>query len=57
MLLSPLTRSTGVQAESDGSFGRGIERRRSSMLDAILIVIGAGFFALAVLYTIACDRL
>jgi hypothetical protein len=29
----------------------------AAMLDAVLIVAGVAFFALAVLYGIACDRL
>jgi hypothetical protein len=27
------------------------------MLDAVLLVIGCGFFVVAVLYTVACDRI
>jgi len=27
------------------------------MLDAVLIAAGCGFFVVAVLYTIACDRI
>jgi len=27
------------------------------MLDTIMLAIGIGFFAVAVLYTVACDRL
>jgi len=27
------------------------------MLDAILVAAGFGFFAVSVLYTVACDRL
>jgi hypothetical protein len=27
------------------------------MLDTILVVAGSGFFALAVLYCVACDRM
>ena len=32
-------------------------KRRLSMLDVIMLAIGIGFFAVAVLYTIACDRI
>ena len=31
--------------------------RRSAMADAIMLVIGIGFFVAAVLYTHACDRM
>jgi hypothetical protein len=31
--------------------------RSMTMLDAIMLAIGLGFFALAVGYTVACDRL
>jgi hypothetical protein len=31
--------------------------RRLSMLDVIMIAIGTGFFVLAVLYAVACDRI
>jgi hypothetical protein len=38
-----------------------VEKRRIAgsmqMLDAIVLIIGLGFFALSVGYTIACDRL
>jgi hypothetical protein len=27
------------------------------MLDAVLLVIGCGFFVVAILYTVACDRI
>ena len=30
---------------------------RLVMLDAVLLVIGCGFFVVAVLYTVACDRI
>jgi hypothetical protein len=30
---------------------------RRTMLDIILIAVGAGFIALSIFYTIACDRL
>jgi hypothetical protein len=33
------------------------EERRSSMWDAIMIAIGLAFFAVAILYVVACDRL
>jgi hypothetical protein len=33
------------------------EEWRPSMLDAIMIAIGLGFFAVAILYTLECDRL
>jgi hypothetical protein len=32
-------------------------RRGRFMLDVILVAAGFGFFALAILYTVACDRL
>ena len=32
-------------------------RKELFMLDVIMLVIGLGFFALSVGYTIACDRL
>jgi hypothetical protein len=32
-------------------------RQEHQMLDLIMLVIGLGFFALSVGYTIACDRL
>ena len=31
--------------------------RRISMLDVVMLVLGLGFFALAVGYTYACERL
>jgi hypothetical protein len=31
--------------------------RKIRMLDVILLVLGLGFFVLAIGYTIACDRL
>jgi hypothetical protein len=34
-----------------------IEEGFSSMLDALLIAAAFGFFALAILYVIACDRM
>ena len=27
------------------------------MLDAVLLVIGCGFFVVAILYTVGCDRI
>jgi hypothetical protein len=32
-------------------------KEQNQMLDLILLAVGLGFFALAVGYTIACDRL
>jgi hypothetical protein len=32
-------------------------KEQNQMLDLILLALGLGFFALAVGYTIACDRL
>jgi hypothetical protein len=32
------------------------ENGDASMLDVLMIVAGIGFFAVAILYTIACDR-
>jgi hypothetical protein len=31
--------------------------RGRDMLDTILVAAGAGFFVIAVLYTLACDRM
>jgi hypothetical protein len=31
--------------------------RRSSMLDAVFLIIGFGFLAAAIFYVVACDRL
>jgi hypothetical protein len=39
------------------SFFRGARCKEHPMLDAIVLAIGLGFFALSVGYTIACDRL
>ena len=30
---------------------------RSIMLDVIMLAVGCGFFAAAILYTISCDRI
>lgn len=34
-----------------------MQQERAEMLDVIMLAIGLGFFALAVGYTYACDRL
>jgi len=37
--------------------GASVIARSNPMLDLVMLVIGLGFFALSVGYTIACDRL
>jgi hypothetical protein len=36
---------------------RNIPKLENRMLDAIMLALGLGFFALSIGYTIACDRL
>jgi hypothetical protein len=35
----------------------GRQRRRAPMLDAILLLGAAGFFAIAILYAAACEKM
>ena len=37
--------------------GASADEWRLVMLDAVLLVIGCGFFVVAILYTVACDRI
>jgi len=34
-----------------------VRRKEHPMLDLVMLALGLGFFALAVGYTVACDRL
>jgi hypothetical protein len=36
---------------------RALRKGDCLMLDAVLLVIGCGFFVAAILYTVACDRI
>lgn len=37
--------------------GMGADEWRLVMLDAVLLVVGCGFFVAAILYTVGCDRI
>jgi hypothetical protein len=34
-----------------------LQRWRGMMLDAVLLAVGCGFFVVAILYTVGCDRI